>query len=334
MRKISLFLVLALCVGLSACSINLPGFSDSSKSENQGNQLIIAQTFTLKAGNVINGDMVAIGSSISLEPGSLINGNVQLFGSSLESRGIIKGNLNLFAGSGHLRNGSILNGDVNQLFNNVIIEKDAQVTGEVNTVSFPSAPAEQIAGLVKNFTNWLNSKNWLLWDILRVIVTSLLALLAGIFLKKRIMVMSQQIQTQPLLSWGTGLFLITLTPILGIILIITICFLPLGMLLIIALAFLYLTGWIMLGITTGTLMQSFLKTQWPLELQAFLGALVFGLATSLVGKIPCLGWTFNILLGCAGLGAMIITRFGSVMDRKDLIQQPTKIVEEPPKKSK
>jgi hypothetical protein len=312
--RISLLLILALSLVLCACSINLPGISAASPAEIHRNQLIIGRDFALAPGGLIEGDIVAIAADITITSGSMVKGNILILGSSLENKGIIKGDLSLLAGSAYLRNGSILNGDVNQLFNHVIIENKAQVTGEINTITFPGAPSEGIGNLVALVSERLNPQNWLMMDIVRIILTSLLALLAGVFLKRRMAVMVQQVRLQPFISWGAGLLTLGLIPIISILLVITICLSPLGLMMLLALVLTYLLGWIILGITSGNLLQLWLHTKWPLELQAFIGSLVLGILTMLIGRLPCLGWTINILVGCIGLGAILITRFGGQID--------------------
>jgi hypothetical protein len=309
--KISIVLLLVLGLVISACSINQPGFEQSSKLVMRGNQLIFAKNYSIPPGCILEGDIVAVGATIALTPGAMVKGNILLIGSSLENKGIIQGNVNLIAGTATLRNGSILNGDVNQLFNNVVLEQKAQVIGAINSISFPAIPAERISSLITFISNRLNPSNWLKWGIIQVVATSFLALIAGIWLKKRVVLINRQIQSQPVLSWGTGILALAVLPIVSLILIITICLSPLGLFILIALSFAYLSGWIGLGIAGGALLHGWLRTQWPFELQAFLGSFVLGIATALIGWIPCIGWMFNILLGCMGLGAVIITRFGS-----------------------
>lgn len=312
----NLLLILALNLVISACSVNFPGNSVTSPAVvTHGNQLIIGRDFTLAPGEMIEGDIVAIGADITLTSGSMVKGNILILGSSLENRGIIKGNLNLLAGNAYLRNGSILNGDINQLFNHVIIENKAQVTGEINTISFPEAPAKEMGNLITLLSERFNPQNWLIRDTVRIIVTSVLALLAGIFLRKRMVIMVQQLRVQPYLSWGVGILTITLVPIFSILLIVTICLLPLGLMLMVTLALAYLLGWIILGITCGNIIKLWLRTRWPFELQAFIGSLVIGIFSMLIGRIPCMGWTFNILIGCMGLGTILITRLGNQIER-------------------
>lgn len=318
--KISFILILALGLVISACSINQPGFTQTSKMVMRGNQLIIARNFSIPPGCILEGDIVAMGANISLSPGAMVKGNILLIGSSLESKGIIHGDLNLLAGSVVLRDGSILNGDINQLFNHVILDQKAQVIGSINSISFPGISTERITGLITFISNRFNPQNWLKWGIIQITATSFLALLTGIWLKKRMVVMNRQIQSQPLLSWGAGVMSLAIVPIVSVILIITICLSPLGLFMLVTLAILYLAGWIALGISAGTVLQVWLKTQWPYELQAFLGTFMLGITTTIIGWIPCLGLMVNILLGCIGLGAVIITRFGSQFSHPGIIK--------------
>ena len=323
-RKISIVLILVLGLVISACSINQPEFTQTSKMVMRGDQLIIARNFSIPPGCILEGDIVAVGANIALSPEAMTKGNILLIGSSLESKGIIHGDVNLLAGSAVLRDGSILNGDINQLFNHVILDQKAQVIGAINSISFPGIPTERITGLITFISNRFNPQNWLKWGIIQVTATSFLALIAGIWLKKRMVLMNRQIQSQPLLSWGAGVMALAIVPIVSIILIITLCLSPLGLFMLVAFAFFYLAGWIALGISSGAILQAWFKTQWPFELQAFLGAFILGLATTLIGWIPCLGWMLNILLGCIGLGSVILTRFGSQFNNPGIIQSSVK----------
>jgi len=314
-HKINLVLCLLLSLVLSACSTNPDTYPGIPPVEIYGNQFILARDYTLSSGSIINGDIVAIAANVTLMPDSLLNGNIHLFGSSLENQGTISGDLNLIAGSAYLRNGSVLKGNVNQLFDNVVLEKNSQITGKINTISFPGAPIGKITPLITFIAKKMDAKNWLIWNASRTILVSLLALLAAVFLKKRMILMVKQIQSQPFLSWGAGLLILAGVSILSLLALITICLSPIGLLALIALVLFYLAGWIALGITSGVLLQNWLKMQWPFELQAFLGSLILGIVTSIISGIPCLGWTVNILLGCMGLGSVVISRFGSQIQK-------------------
>ena len=327
--KIKLLLILMSCLGLNACNINTPLAMKNSQGELRGNQLLIGRSFTLEAGNIIKGDIVGIGTDLTLKPGSMVEGNILLVGSSLEVGGIVKGDLNLFAGNSRIIKSAVLNGEINQFFHHVVLEHDAQVTGEMNSFTFPGFPAEQISGFISIATEWIRPNRWFLWDFSRTLVLSLLALLALILLKKPATRISSQIQFQPFVTWGAGIFIALATPFVALILIITICLLPIGLLLLLALALSYLLGWLALGIVTGKLAQRWLRTHLSEELQTFMGSLILGLVTSIIGWIPCIGWIFNFVIGCIGLGAVITTRFGTKAPQGNLVSDSITLVDEP-----
>lgn len=308
--KFSIILLLALGLAISACAVKQPGFAQTSKMVVRGNQLIIARIFSIPSGCILEGDIVALGSNIVLSPGAMVKGNILLIGSALESNGIIQGDVNLLAGSVILRDGSVLNGDINQLFNHVILEQNGQVIGAINSISFPGIPAERISALFNFISNRFNPQNYLKWRIIQITVTSFLALIGGIWFKKRMMILARQIQSQPLLSWGAGAIALVIIPMISLLFIITICLSPLGFLMLFALAILYLAGWIALGINMGAMLQAWLKTHWSYEIQAFLGTFILGITASIIWLLPCLGWLVIIYFGCMGLGAVITTRFG------------------------
>jgi hypothetical protein len=331
-HKIKFFLILLLCIGLSACAINTPLTLQNTQGELLGNQLFIGKSFTLDAGKIIRGDIVGIGTDLTLKPGSLVEGDILLIGSSLEAGGIVKGDLNLFAGNSHLAKSAILEGSINQFFHHVVIDHDAQISGEINAFSFPGFPTEQISGVVSTAAQWFSPNRWFLWDFSRTLIISILTLLTAMLFKKPTMRVQSQINSQPIISWGAGIFIALATPIVALILIITICLLPIGFGLLIALALAYLFGWLAIGTAIGKLVQQWLRIQWSDEVQAFLGSLLFGLITAVIGWIPCIGWIFNFMVGCIGLGAVIITRFGAALSLERTIKtNPITPANEPPK---
>ena len=326
MLKINQFLILLLCLGLSSCNINTSFARQDLEGELRGNQLFIGRSFTLEAGNNIVGDIVGIGTDLILKPGSKVDGNILLIGSSLEVGGIINGNLNLFAGNSHINNGAFLTGDINQFFHHAIIEQGVRVSGEINSFFFPGIPMQQISGFISTMTEWVSPNRWFLWDFSSTLVIGLLALLAVLLLRKPTLRISAQIQSQLLIDWGAGIFIFLAAPSIAIILIITICLMPIGLLLFLALALSYLYGWLALGIVIGKLVQTWLRTHWSEELVAFFGSVLLGLVTSIIGWVPCIGWIINFMIGCIGLGAVIITRFGSIIPPESLVSEPILVV--------
>jgi hypothetical protein len=93
---------------------------------------------------------------------------------------------------------------------------------------------------------------------------------------------------------------------------ITICLFPGslfgGIVLIVAWAF----GIVALGVVTGKRLGGLLKQDWALPVSAGIGAFILTLVINGLNAILfCVGWLPSLLIGSIGLGAVILTRFGS-----------------------
>ncbi|MEA3340610.1 MAG: hypothetical protein U9R15_11640, partial [Chloroflexota bacterium] len=117
-------------------------------------------------------------------------------------------------------------------------------------------------------------------------------------------------------SLGIGLLTAFAAATLAIALLFTICLSPIAMLVALALGVAGLFGWIGVGALVGQrLMQALnARTSAPLW-AAGLGTLVITLVTAGLGALPCLGVLgvfLTFILGCLGLGAVVLTRFGAI----------------------
>jgi len=54
-----------------------------------------------------------------------------------------------------------------------------------------------------------------------------------------------------------------------------------------------------------------LHQDWPLPLSAALGTFVLNFVANGIGFIPCVGWLVPFLIGLLGLGAVLLSRFGT-----------------------
>jgi hypothetical protein len=310
LQKSKVLFFLTLCLVMTACSVSIP-FQASLPSANlQGNQLLTGQTFRLKSGDMIEGQIVAIGSNITLERGSMVSGDITLIGSALDIFGIIKGNINVFAGSAHLEKDAIVQGDINQFFNKTVIDQNAIITGKITSFSYSGLPTAQLSNLATGIAALFQPGRWVFIQLIRTMFIALLALVAVVLFKKPILRVTKEIQSQPVISWGVGIFIFLAVSLVSLILIITICLSPVGLLFLLALMISYIYGWCALGLVIGQLLQRWLQTKWSEELQAFVGALTLGSFIALISLIPCISLILDFMIGCIGLGAVIATQFG------------------------
>jgi hypothetical protein len=140
-----------------------------------------------------------------------------------------------------------------------------------------------------------------------------LAMLVVMFLPKPTERVAQALLAQPVTTGGLGLLSVVVIPVILLLLTITIILIPATLLGILITAAAVLFGWIALGYEVGKRMAVAFKIQLHEALIAGLGTLVLSLVINGIGKVPCVGWVAPFLVGILGLGAVIITRFGSTI---------------------
>lgn len=310
LSKTKLFLLLFIGLLVTGCSTISPMLTSQADGGLKGDQLIRGQNFRLQTGETIYGQIIAIGSAINLDRGSMVEGNLTLIGSTLEANGVIQGDINIFSGSAHINNDAIVSGSINQFFNKTIVEPNAQVHGEINSFSLPGFPAAQITMVISGIVEFFQSGRWIFIELARILLMALLALGMIVIFKLPMRKMAAEIQSQPVVNWGVGLFVILAVLLISLILIITICLSPFGLIFLLALLISYLLGWLVLGYISGYLLNRWLKTNWSEILFTFIGTLILGIISILLSLIPCIGWLINFMIGCIGFGGVVSSRFG------------------------
>jgi hypothetical protein len=100
-------------------------------------------------------------------------------------------------------------------------------------------------------------------------------------------------------------------PILILLMAITIIGLPVSFLTVVALVVAAVFGWIAIGVEVGRRMAEAFDWELHPAAAAGIGTLAVSFVVGGIGLIPCIGWLAPLLVGSAGLGAVILTRFGS-----------------------
>jgi hypothetical protein len=112
--------------------------------------------------------------------------------------------------------------------------------------------------------------------------------------------------TDTLVSFGMGLLTLAVGLALGLFLLIACC---LGLLVWLALAVAWFVGWLAVGLWVGQRLFYLLKVRGVSALaEVALGVFLI----TLLARIPaCIGFFFGLIVGCIGLGAVVLTRFGT-----------------------
>lgn len=308
-----------------AAILALPGAAYAGEAE-QG-QVVFGGTFTLESGEVLDGDLVIFGGSAELQHGSIVDGDVLLFGGNAEINGEIMGDLALLGGNADLGPSAVIAGDVVTLGGNVNRAEGAIVEGRFRSTEgfnrtfsfdFPNLLDFQDTIRIRPFERssssigpFFSPVTGILWFILRTLFVAALAVLVVLFWPKPAERVGSAAVSQPLVAGGLGCLTFLVVPILILLMAITIIGLPLSFLTVVAMVVAVVFGWVAIGVEVGRRMVEAFEWEMHPAAAAGVGTLAVGFVIGGIGLIPCIGWLAPLLVGSAGLGAVILTRFGS-----------------------
>ncbi|MCJ7519229.1 MAG: polymer-forming cytoskeletal protein [Anaerolineaceae bacterium] len=309
---IKTLLVLIAAVALTAC-ISAPAKPASPEYRTTyPSQFIFGDTYILKSHEKIDGNIVGLGTTLIIEKDAFVMGDVSLVGSNLDVSGQIAGDLNVLAGTSFIKDTAIIAGNINQIFQTTNIAPKALVTGEINTYSFPSAASGKAGSKVISLLEWLRPGRVMALQAGQVFALVIVSLLGIYLFKTPTSRITSAIRANAPAAWGAGLLTIITTPIVAVILIITICLSPVGLLLLIAFFISSLWGWAALSSILGMNIINWLKLDWSIESATIIGALILGVLSSLLSFIPCIGFLLNLMITATGIGGVLLSRFGII----------------------
>lgn len=281
-------------------------------------QVVFGSDFTLRSGESLAGDLVVFGGNVTIEQNSRVEGNVIAWGGDVEIAGEVEEDVVAFGGNVYLAETARVNGDLMVFGGESQLEEGAVVRGQqvLNTTGwawsqwhiwpwrgFPvGRPGEFLTALF--------------WQGLRVTLeTLLMAALAGILVvlwPQGAARVGRSAVKVPLASFGMGLLTLLAATVIGIVLILTLCLSPIGVAVLLALVVAVFFGRLSLGILLGERVVAALtaRTVAPFWVAALGGGLIT-LLLRLLDLVPCLGWALGLLVTCVGLGAVVLTRFGT-----------------------
>ena len=305
-------------------------------------KVVIGGTYTLAASQTLEGGLAVIGGIATLEPGSTVNGDVALVGGVLTANGTINGDLAGIGAAMTLGPQSVVNGDLASIGASVERAEGSVVTGQVNSgiiiggavdsgaillPGLPSLPRIEIpapeSGQTPQITpqmpairpdigqafDWWPMKA--LWYIVRSFLLAGLAMLVVLFAERPISRIAGASVEAPGAAGGVGCLTAILVPLVLVFLALTICLIPFSIVGGLIFFAARLAGWIALGLEVGRRMgRSF---QWNLQpaVAAGLGTLAMTLIVDGADFIPCVGWILRVLVATLGVGAVVLTWFGS-----------------------
>ena len=302
----------------------LPLQSAGAASGTREGQVIFGQSFTLKSGETMNGDLLVFGGSATIEKGATVNGSTVLFGGNLTVNGTVNGDVAITGGAVSLGSAARISGNLTTVAASLERADGSQVDGQIyNTATSwigngadgnipqPVKPIVPVIPPLKlNFDPALSVMN----GFAQSVGIAILAMLLMLFLAPHADRVAHAIIAQPLTAGGLGLLTVIVAPIAVVISIITLILIPLAPIIVVVLAVAAIFGWIAIGYEVGQRFTKAIHQNWHPAFSAGLGTFTLTLVAKVLTGIPvlnCVGWLVPFLLSMAALGAVIMTRFGT-----------------------
>jgi len=277
-------------------------------------RVVLGGEFVLNSGETLDGDLAVIGGIATLEAGSRVTGSVFLVGGNLVADGAIGGDLAVVGGNARMGESAVVEGDL-VTFGGNVNRNGAQILGE--TVSGEQLNLPTSFRFTQDFpfnvgTNWgMSYAGRVASYLFQSFMLAALAVLLVMFLPKQTQLVADTIVDQPIISGAFGLLTIIVGPILIVFLLITICLAIVGLAGALVLVAAGVLGWIALGMEVGKRLSTAMNQDFQPVVAAGLGTLIFALVVNGIGFIPCVGWLAPFLASAVGIGAVLMTRFGT-----------------------
>jgi hypothetical protein len=311
MTKLFILIILLALLALPATA--LASSSPGMLLRGPQDEFVLGDNYTLQSGDTLRGNLWIMGGNAALQQGSRVTGDVMLLGGNLNVDGEVSGNINVMGGNVDLRNQAVVRGDLNIVGGSYNRSPNARIEGNVNTG--PTGPFQLMVPSGVRVPA-VEVRTYPFWDLVsfffRTFLVAALAVLAVMFWPRHIQRVAQTTWSQPVAAGGLGLLTAVVAPIILLVMTITIILIPVTLIGLALLALMVLFGWIAIGLEVGQRMEVSLNQEWALPVSAGIGTLVFTIVALGIDRlVPCVGWVIPALLSLVGLGAVLLTRFGT-----------------------
>jgi hypothetical protein len=322
MKKFLKFLVISIVLAMLVIPTGLALAQDPTPTPGTnytGDQLVIGNTYRLSSGDTLTGNLAIVGGTATIESGATLSGDTILSGGTLTLSGTLHGDIIAIGGAVTLDDTAVVNGNLVLIGATLKRSPLAVINGEITEQSPSFFNLRDTEKVLSPF----NLNNDPLTRALSITFESLamsaLAVILGLILPNQIKRVSATITSQPLIAGGVGLLTIVVLPIILVLLTITIILIPVTILTILLFVFTMLFGWIAAGHEIGDRIESLFHVDWHPAISAGIGVLLLSLVTGFATMIPCAGWLIGGIIALFGLGAVVISRFGSEKYSKKVI---------------
>ena len=284
-----------------------------------GGPVIFGGNYTLSSGDTLNGDLVVFGGNVTIEEDASVEGSIVVFGGNVTLDGTMQGDLVIFGGSGSLGPKSVVGGDLVTVGGSISRATGSVVKGNITNkpaieIPAPSIPAVPAVPNVPNppvIVDHFNPVRDAFGTLVFAVIMGALAMLLTLFLQPQMERMTQAIVSQPVMTGGVGLMTLIAAPFALLLMIVTIILIPVAALALILLGAAWVFGTVSIGLEVGERFTRAINQTWAPVLTTGFGTFLLFLVAGGIGLIPCIGWVLEFLVALVGIGATVLTVFGS-----------------------
>lgn len=278
-----------------------------------GDQIVIANTYRLAAGDELVGNLAVIGGTATLAEGSSMTGDVFLTGGTLTIGGTVNGDIIAIGGAVNVDDTAVINGNISLIGATLKKSPIAKINGEITEQSpkFFDFDFSSPEGLNLPFVVKQTPLTKLLRISLQALAVAALAVVLGLLFPQQVKRVAHSATSEPMVTLGIGALSVVIMIVVLALLSITLILIPVAVLGVLLIGLTLLYGWIAVSYEVGQRLASLFKAVWHPSIASGIGGLLLGLVTGLCTFIPCIGWVIGFLVAILGLGAVVISRFGS-----------------------
>ncbi|HZU68445.1 MAG TPA: polymer-forming cytoskeletal protein [Ktedonobacteraceae bacterium] len=250
-------------------------------------------TLVINGQEVICSDITSFGGVITIK--GQVRGDVVAFGSSVIIDGIVTGNVDLYGSNAVLHNGSHVHGNILLYGGSFYKDKGALLDGRP---IYNSGHFGWVFGSDDTFS----------FPFLSILTWVALGLIFTLLLPEHVMLVRTTAANHKGRSFVVGLLTVLIAPAVLVVLIALILPIPLAIIVALGLIAAWALGTVAVGWLIGEHLVHAIAPQYNRRtLQLLVGLTVLTLA----GGLPLIGWFITVVAGLVGLGAVLLSRFGT-----------------------
>lgn len=318
---------ITMLVTVALLSLATPVLADDDPP-GDGDVLRFGEDYTVESGETVTGDVTVFGGNVSVEAGGTVEGSVVVWDGDAEISGTVEGDVVVSSGTIYLDEDARVKGNVVCSWScNLEQDAAAQVGGNIiegapipriRTPITPVVPEVYYTGPKTVINTLLN----IISAVVSVVLIAALGGLVALIWPGQVERVGDTISEHPWPTFGYGLLTAFAGGALTLVLILTLCLSPIGLVTGLILFALGLLGWICVGTLLGNLLfkafnASNIAPIWAAGLGTLIITAIVAIVDAGLGTLACLCflkpliWTVAFIVGCAGLGAVVLTRFGT-----------------------